>query len=100
MSEDMPRGRRSRGDGTAGAARRPFPRQGRERENTMFGKVTTAVLVMSVAATTLGGCAQVKKFRSRDEMVKAPACADFSFPVYFAEGSAQMPAAALGVIRQ
>ena len=66
----------------------------------MFSKVTAAVLAASVGAATLGGCAQVQKFRSRNEMVKAPACTDFSFPVYFAEGSAQMPAAALQVIRQ
>ena len=66
----------------------------------MFSKVTAAFLAATVAATTLGGCAQVRKFRSRSEMVKAPACADFTFPVYFAEGSAQMPAAALQVIRQ
>lgn len=66
----------------------------------MLSKTTSAIVAAAVAATALSGCAQVRKFRSRDEMVKAPACTDFSFPVYFAEGSAQMPAAALQVIRQ
>ena len=66
----------------------------------MVSKIRTAVLAAGVAATALGGCAQVQKFRTRADMVKAPTCTDFNFPVYFSEGSAQMPAAALQVIRQ
>ena len=59
-----------------------------------------AVLAAGAAAMTLGGCAQAQRFRSRDQMVKAPACTDFTFPIYFASGSDQIPGAALQVIEQ
>ncbi|HEX8570324.1 MAG TPA: OmpA family protein, partial [Caulobacteraceae bacterium] len=49
---------------------------------------------------SLGGCAQVQKFRTRAQMEKAPVCTDFDFPIYFASGSDQVPAAAMQVIRQ
>ena len=66
----------------------------------MASTVKLAAVAAGVAAMTLGGCAQVQKFRSRADMVKAPACTDFAFPIYFASGSAQVPAAAQQVIRQ
>ena len=59
-----------------------------------------AALAAGVAASTLGGCAQVQKFRTRSEMVAAPACTDFAFPIYFASGSEQLPPGALQVIDQ
>ena len=66
----------------------------------MSSTAKIAVLAAGVAAMTLGGCAQVKRFRTRAEMVTPPACTDFTFPIYFASGSDQVPAAALQVIRQ
>jgi outer membrane protein OmpA-like peptidoglycan-associated protein len=65
----------------------------------MASTVKTAAWGAAVAAVTLAGCAPVQKFRSRAQMERAPACTDFEFPVYFASGSEQMPAAALQVIR-
>ena len=66
----------------------------------MASTVRMAVLAAGAAAATLGGCAQVQRFRTRAEMVKAPACTDFDFPIYFASGSDELPAAAVQVIRQ
>ena len=66
----------------------------------MASTLKITVLAAGVAAMTLGGCAQVKRFRTRAEMVTAPACTDFSFPIYFASGSDRVPAAALQVIEQ
>jgi outer membrane protein OmpA-like peptidoglycan-associated protein len=59
-----------------------------------------AALAAGAAASTLGACAQVQKFRTRADMVAAPVCTDFSFPIYFASGSEQLPPAALQVIDQ
>ena len=65
-----------------------------------LAKAGLALLAAGAAAATVSGCAQVQRFRSRAEMEKAPACTDFSFPIYFASGSDRVPPAAMQVIRQ
>jgi len=56
----------------------------------------------AAAAAALGGCAQVRegvqRVTNRNAVVAAPACQDFSFPIYFETGADRLTAAALQVI--
>ena len=64
----------------------------------MRSTAKTGILLAAAAATVLGGCAQVRKFRTRADMVTPPTCTDFSVPIYFREGSHQLTPEAVRVI--
>jgi outer membrane protein OmpA-like peptidoglycan-associated protein len=58
-------------------------------------------MAMTALTGTLGlaGCGEVSGLEAQARILAEPPCTDFFFPVYFADRSAEVPAAALRVIR-
>ena len=58
-----------------------------------------ATLTLITGALALSGCASARKAVTRDQIVKAPACQDMTFPIYFQAGSASLTEPALQLLR-
>ena len=58
----------------------------------------TALALAGVLAGCLGGCARMTEMETRARILAEPACTDFFFPIYFADGSDQLSFAARGLI--
>lgn len=61
-------------------------------------KTRLSGLAAVVVLTALAGCAQVSEVETQARIMAQPACSDFFFPIYFADRSDQLSAAARGVI--
>lgn len=67
----------------------------------MTDRITNTAAALAVVMV-VSGCAQVsqgvRRVTSRDAVVTAPSCQDFTFPLYFEAGSDQLSVAAMQVV--